>query len=73
MTLRIYADRVKIIVLYWSDKSRNVFFIGDKEMDSFIKWKQDKEPELTFKYKVMSVADYENKYCIMTSSLAPTE
>jgi hypothetical protein len=73
MTPRIYADKVKLIVLYWSDKSRNVFFIGDKEMDSFIKWKQNKEPELTFKYKIMSVTDYENKHCILTSTLAPTE
>ena len=63
MIPRIYADKVNVIVLYWSDNSRNVFFAADKEMANFIEWKQSKEPELTFEHEIMSVTDYKIRYC----------
>jgi hypothetical protein len=63
MTPRIYADKVNVIVLTWSDNSRNVFFAADKEMSDFIDWKQSKEPELTFEHEIMSVTDYKIRYC----------
>jgi hypothetical protein len=73
MTPRIYADKVNVIVLTWSDNSRNVFFFGDREMANFIDWKKDREPELTFKHEIMSVVDYKIKHCMMTFELAPSD
>ena len=63
MIPRIYADKVNVIVLNWSDNSKNVFFAADKEMADFIEWKQGKEPELTFEHEIMSVTDYKIRYC----------
>ena len=62
MISRIRAPKSNLIVLYWSDESRNVFFTGDPEMNSFIKWKQGRAPELTVECKIMSVDDYEEKH-----------
>lgn len=74
MTPRIYANDINVIVLYWSDNSRNVFFISDEsEMVSFIDWKISKEPELTFEHEIMSVIDYKIKHGRMVAELIPDD
>jgi hypothetical protein len=73
MIPKLYANDIKVIVLYWSDNSRNVFFFGDREMESFIDWKKEREPELTFKHEIMSVVDYRIKHCMMVLELAPSD
>jgi hypothetical protein len=52
----------QVVVLKWSDGSRNLFLTGDFEMEDFILWKQSKNPDLTFQTEVMSINDYKLKF-----------
>jgi hypothetical protein len=52
----------QVVVLKWSDGSRNLFLTGDFEMEDFILWKQSKNPDLTFETEVMSIEDYKLKF-----------
>jgi hypothetical protein len=52
----------QVVVLKWSDGSRNLFLTGDFEMEDFILWKQSKNPDLTFQTEVMSIDDYKLKF-----------
>lgn len=52
----------QVVVLKWSDGSRNLFLTGDFEMEDFILWKQSKNPDLTFETEVMSIDDYKLKF-----------
>lgn len=52
----------QVVVLKWSDGSRNLFLTGDFEMEDFILWKQSKNPDLTFQTEVMSIYDYKLKF-----------
>jgi hypothetical protein len=52
----------QVVVLKWSDGSRNLFLTGDFEMEDFILWKQSKNPDLTFQTEVMSIDEYKLKF-----------
>lgn len=52
----------QVVVIKWSDGSRNLFLTGDFEMEDFILWKQSKNPDLTFETEVMSIEDYKLKF-----------
>ena len=52
----------QVVLLKWSDGSRNLFLTGDFEMEDFILWKQSKNPDLTFETEVMSIEDYKLKF-----------
>jgi hypothetical protein len=52
----------QVVVLKWSDGSRNLFLTGDFEMEDFILWKQSKNPDLTFETEVMSLTEYKTQY-----------
>lgn len=52
----------QVVLLKWSDGSRNLFLTGDFEMEDFILWKQSKNPDLTFETEVMSLTEYKTKY-----------
>ncbi len=52
----------QVVVLKWSDGSRNLFLTGDFEMEDFILWKQSKNPDLTFETEIMSIEDYKLKF-----------
>jgi len=51
-----------VVVLEWSDGSRNLFFTGDFEMEDFILWKQSKYPDLSYDVRVMSLDQYKIQY-----------
>lgn len=50
---------MKLIVLFWSDGSRNVFE-NTKNLDSFITWKRRNWPDLTYESKKMTREEYQN-------------
>ena len=52
----------QVVLLKWSDGSRNLFLTGDFEMEDFILWKQSKNPDLTFETEVMSITEYKTQY-----------
>jgi len=52
----------QVVVLIWSDGSRNQFMDEDFEMGDFILWKQSKNPDLTFETEVMSLTEYKTQY-----------
>lgn len=52
----------QVVILKWSDGSRNLFLTGDFEMEDFILWKQSKNPDLTFETEVMSLTEYKTQY-----------
>lgn len=52
----------QVVLLKWSDGSRNLFLTGDFEMEDFILWKQSKNPDLTFETEVMSLTEYKTQY-----------
>lgn len=59
-------DQRMLVVLHWSDGTRNTFFTNkDEDLESFIIWKSKHRPcggcELTSKEKI-SVEDYKQKY-----------
>jgi len=64
MIPKLDASKVNLVVIYWSDNSRNTFFVNDPEMMDFIEWKFDKEPELTYTHEIMSVTEYKTKHCL---------
>ena len=54
-------DQRKLLVFHWSDGSRDPFF-ADKEPNSFIDWKLNKYPDLTFFTEETTVGEYNDKY-----------
>ena len=50
---------MKLIVLFWSDGSRNVFD-SSRDIESFIEWKKKKyiDAELTFERKEITKEEY---------------
>jgi hypothetical protein len=52
----------EVVVLEWSDGSRNLFFTGDFEMEDFILWKQSKYPDLSYDVRVMPLDQYKIQY-----------
>jgi hypothetical protein len=53
---------LQVVLLLWSDGSKNQFMDGDFEMEDFILWKQSKNPDLTFETEVMSLTEYKTQY-----------
>ena len=51
----------RIVILVWSDGSRNQFIEGDFEMEDFILWKQ-RTQDLTYEIEVMPISEYKLKY-----------
>lgn len=49
---------LQVVLLLWSDGSKNQFMDGDFEMEDFILWKQRKIPDITYTLKVMPLSDY---------------
>lgn len=49
---------LQVVLLLWSDGSKNQFMDGDFEMEDFILWKQSKIPDITYTLKVMTLSDY---------------
>jgi hypothetical protein len=49
---------MKIIVITWSDNSKNAF-LDTKEIESFIAWKRKNWPELTYMQEEMTREEYD--------------
>ena len=49
---------MKIIVITWSDNSKNAF-IQSQDIESFITWKQKHQPELTYTREEMTREEYD--------------
>ncbi len=54
-------DVRKLVVVLWSDGSRDPFF-DEKNVEDFIEWKFERYPDLTYKTEEMTVAEYNAKY-----------
>ncbi len=58
-------DTRQLLVLHWSDGSRNTYFDHiDTERDraSFIEWKLNRWPDLSYTTESMKVSEYNAKY-----------
>jgi hypothetical protein len=54
-------DARKLLVFHWSDGSRDPFW-ADKDFASFIEWKLNKWPNLSYTTESMTVSEYNAKY-----------
>lgn len=51
----------QIIVITWSDGTRNNFSSTRNAVDSFIEWKLNKSPDLTYTKEIMSLAEFKKR------------